>query len=258
MERINGLIDRLCQQQQQQATAAQLLATVQLLQAQLVQMQQGHTTAGTAKVAVTMPAHFNFSEEIVRSAKPEIINSPAQKPVSEMVTQAVVSTPVEDPKHEAYNLRKPQIVAEPERKIDKSIPALSQANFYSAFDAAPDATTIVQPTAKKEIHEMIGGAKESLNDRLNEQKTELAHKLKEAPIKDLRKAIGINDRFVFIKELFRGDEAVYERSIKTINNFNIYSEAEYWMNRELKLKFAWDEDKELVQHFYTLVRRRFS
>jgi hypothetical protein len=78
------------------------------------------------------------------------------------------------------------------------------------------------------------------------------------PVKDLRKAIGINDRFLFVSELFRGDETMYERSIKTINNFSIYPEAEYWMNRELKVKLGWDDNKETVKQFYLLVKRRFS
>ena len=82
--------------------------------------------------------------------------------------------------------------------------------------------------------------------------------LKETPIKDLRKGIGINDRFTFVKELFRGDDAMYERSIKTINGFNIYSEAEYWIARELKHKLGWDDNNETVKYFYHLVRRRFS
>ena len=84
------------------------------------------------------------------------------------------------------------------------------------------------------------------------------HVLKDSPIRDLRKAIGINDRFVFINELFRGDEAMYERCIKTINSFNIYAEAEYWMNRELMVKLGWDNERESVKHFYQLVKRRFS
>ncbi len=71
--------------------------------------------------------------------------------------------------------------------------------------------------APKELHESIGSNKESLNDKLKEDKRELAHKLKDAPIKDLRKGIGINDKFSFVSELFRGDEDMYERSIKTIN-----------------------------------------
>jgi hypothetical protein len=58
--------------------------------------------------------------------------------------------------------------------------------------------------------------------------------------------------------LFRGDEPMYERSIKTINSFNIYPEAEYWMNRELKIKLGWDDTKEIVKHFYQLVKRRFA
>lgn len=93
---------------------------------------------------------------------------------------------------------------------------------------------------------------------MKENRTEIMHALKDTPIRDLRKAIGINDRFVFINELFRGDEVMYERSIKTINSFNIYPEAEYWMNRELKIKLGWDETRDLVTHFYQLVKRRFS
>jgi hypothetical protein len=77
-------------------------------------------------------------------------------------------------------------------------------------------------------------------------------------VKDLRKAIGINDRFLFISELFRGDEVMYERSIKTINSFSIFPEAEYWISRELKTKLGWSNDHSAVQHFDQLVKRRFS
>ncbi|MGV3657375.1 MAG: hypothetical protein ACO1NX_05455 [Chitinophagaceae bacterium] len=131
------------------------------------------------------------------------------------------------------------------------------------FDALAETPTLLQhipPQVEtpKEINQLIRDQQPSLNDRLKQDKTELAHKLKDAPIKDLRKAIGINDRFVFVNELFRGDEVMYERSIKTINGFHILQEAEYWMNRELKVKLGWSDTKEAVQHFYSLVRRRFS
>lgn len=115
--------------------------------------------------------------------------------------------------------------------------------------------------AKKDLNDVIGGqGAPSLNDRLkgNGQQREISSVLTESPIRDLRKAIGINDRYVFISELFRGDETMYERSVKTINNFSIYQEAYYWMERELKLKLAWDTDRKSTQLFYQLVRRRFS
>lgn len=78
------------------------------------------------------------------------------------------------------------------------------------------------------------------------------------PIKDLKKAISVSDRYLFINELFRGEESEYERSIKTINNFNVYQEARYWMDRELKLKLGWDDKRPVVKQFINLVQRRFA
>jgi hypothetical protein len=97
----------------------------------------------------------------------------------------------------------------------------------------------------------------SVNDSLKQSKSEIVDFLLDSPIKDLNKAIGINDRFLFINELFMGDELLFERSIKTINNFSIYEEADYWIQRELKIKMAWDNKVEVSKQFNQLVRRRF-
>lgn len=130
-----------------------------------------------------------------------------------------------------------------------------QLDFH--FDPMQEIPTLAHQHVKKDQKEMDED-EQSLNDRLREERTELMHVLKEEPIKDLRKAISVNDRFVFIEELFRGDEVMFERSLKTINSFNIYPEAEYWMNRELKVKLGWDDTNEAVTVFYQLVKRRFS
>jgi hypothetical protein len=98
----------------------------------------------------------------------------------------------------------------------------------------------------------------TINEQLKEERREVVQFLGEAPIKDLRKAIGINDRYLFVQELFRGDEDMYERSIKTINAFSAFGEAHYWMERELKVKIGWDMTKQITKDFYSLVKRRFS
>ena len=109
-----------------------------------------------------------------------------------------------------------------------------------------------------EINESVAVNIVSLNDKLKQSKIDLGDTLTEAPIKDLRKAISLNDQFLFINELFRGDEIAYERSIKTINSFSIFAEAEYWIQRELMVKNGWRADNEMVAQFYQLVKRRFS
>jgi hypothetical protein len=78
------------------------------------------------------------------------------------------------------------------------------------------------------------------------------------PIKDLRSAIGINDKFQFIQELFGGDEKSFEASIKSINAFKIFPEAQFYIKRELREKNNWDEESNVVKQFDQLIKRRFS
>jgi hypothetical protein len=77
-------------------------------------------------------------------------------------------------------------------------------------------------------------------------------------IKDLRSAIGINDKFQFIQELFGGDEKAFEIGIKTINAFKIFPEAQFYIKRELREKNNWDEESNVVKQFDQLIKRRFS
>ena len=219
MERIQTLINRLQEQVKQNADVTQMQLTLQLLQSELNQLQKTSVrTLGTSKVSVVLPTPVAVAPVSTKKSEPE-------------EWQEVISAP--KPKTKSNN----------------------QLDIH--FDPMNEIPTFSQHKIGKEVNETVEH-QESLNDRLKQNRTELMHSLKDSPIRDLRKGIGINDRFVFISELFRGDEPMYERSIKTINSFNIYPEAEYWMNRELKIKLGWDDTKEIVKHFYQLVKRRFA
>ena len=235
MERIQLLINKLKEQTEQNASPSQMLVTVQMLQNELCQMQSsGHHTLGTSKVAVMLPRMVNISLEEMDISLEDIPG----KPVSKIEKRVV------EEKESPYS------------RNGASSKKAEPANLL--FDPMIEIPTLSHQQEVIEINEMGGLQNESLNDRLKQNRTEVVEVLKHEPIKDLRKAIGINDRFVFINDLFRGDEAMYERSIKTINSFHIFPEAEYWINRELIVKLAWDEQNEIVKHFYQLVKRRFS
>jgi hypothetical protein len=88
--------------------------------------------------------------------------------------------------------------------------------------------------------------------------TELQEKLALDPIKDLKAAIGINDKFQFIASLFGGDEKAFEQAVKTINGFKIYAEAQFWIKSNLREQYNWDETAEVVKAFDLLVKRRFA
>lgn len=89
-------------------------------------------------------------------------------------------------------------------------------------------------------------------------KKEVADKIALKPIKDLRAAIGINDKFQFMETLFNKEEVVFESSIKTINAFKNFAEAQFWIKQNLRNKYQWDEESAVVISFDQLVKRRFS
>lgn len=88
--------------------------------------------------------------------------------------------------------------------------------------------------------------------------TELQEKLALDPIKDLKAAIGINDKFQFIETLFGGDEKAFDQAIKTINGFKIYAEAQFWIKSNLREQNNWEETAAVVKAFDLLVKRRFA
>jgi hypothetical protein len=253
MERIQVLIEKLQQQYQQKENSSAMLVTLQLLQNELVALQNGNKFLGTSKVSVVMPTNPGFNRNVYETEP--ILQKPAPQPVVEVKPEPVPApTPITRP---AETFQKEYYPPKPAVTEINEQPKQNVPLFNMSFDAV-EAPTLVQQQIHKEVNDIITNHKESLNDRLKKEQKEVAHILKDTPVKDLRKAIGVNDKFVFISELFRGDEAMYERSIKTINTFHILPEAEYWMNRELKVKFGWNDTNDTVQHFYQLVRRRFS
>lgn len=146
--------------------------------------------------------------------------------------------------------QEPELSSAPEKQPVKEVWAL---------DPILETPTLAHQDEIKELNEKMGQLNmSSLNDKLKTERAEISSFLTETPVRDLKKAIGVNDRFLFLSELFRGDIDMYERSIKTINNFRILAEAEYWIERELKVKIGWAENTEAVKQFDQLVKRRFS
>jgi hypothetical protein len=248
MERVNELINKLSELQKQNAPADQLLEITKSLYAELLQMQLASLNFPQArKISIVMPG-----PPIAESAGAAMGLPPEEAMREEAMTAAAPpEPPPAKPAAPEQPAKKPAAAAEP-----STLHFPSPVNEIP-FDAMEETPTLVQNLPPKERHEVLADKKESLNDKLKPEHTELGHTLKDQPIKDLRKGIAVNDKFVFINELFRGDEAMYERSIKTINSFQILQEAEYWMNRELNVKLGWNENSDVVKHFYHVVRRRF-
>jgi hypothetical protein len=254
MERVGTLIDKLKEQFVQEAGADNMLLTVQMLFSEL--QERASNTHGKGAVSVMMPGSRISAKETTSSSKPknnlkkaelsgwlfqmelDIPDPLEQNAVSMELEPAKEETMVEDPIHQTQDL------------LDLNI---------------AEAAIVEEPLAEQallkemyELNDLHADQGLALNEQLKTEKQELANNFQDTPIVDLKKAIGVNDRYLFINELFRGDETMFERSLKTINSFAIFPEAHYWIQRELKVKLGWNERSEIVGHFDQLVKRRFA
>jgi hypothetical protein len=85
------------------------------------------------------------------------------------------------------------------------------------------------------------------------QKKDVSAIMQSKPINNLESAVGINEKFLFIKELFNGDTETYDKTIRIINNSSNFNEAYNYLNQT----FAWDMNNNYVQKILDLIRRRF-
>ena len=91
------------------------------------------------------------------------------------------------------------------------------------------------------------------------EKTEdnsLAARLQRKPVSDLISAIGINDKFLFLNELFSGSMEKYNKSIRSLNSFSTLLGAKTYMS-ELQIEFQWDCNSDAYKKLADLVERRF-
>ena len=81
---------------------------------------------------------------------------------------------------------------------------------------------------------------------------DLSSKLVSKPISNITGAIGLNEKFELIKELFGGDKEMFERTVQVLNMAGSFVEAYNY----LKDNFDWDMDSQYVQRLLELIRRK--
>mgnify|MGYP003290164031 CR=1 FL=1 len=124
------------------------------------------------------------------------------------------------------------------------------ATTNSAADAiaSPQAPVEEQP---KRIADVLASDKKVLAEKIAsaEKPTTPFHR-----ITDLRKAIGINDKFLMIKDLFGGDVARYEATIDTLNEFEDLDDCMIYIVEN----FSWNPDSEGAKLLVSLIERKLS
>ena len=92
----------------------------------------------------------------------------------------------------------------------------------------------------------------SVNDLMSADFSNLEHKLSNRPVTSIQSAIGINDRFQYIRELFEGSADNFTKTVSEIDSMNDIREAVNY----LQANFKWKKNDTSLK-FVHLVKRRF-
>lgn len=180
---------------------------------------------------------------IVTGGKQEIISPvPIFVPISEIETPkeavppVLAQTPVQSPAS-GLNIEM--------NKQENTAPLHSTLDLFGA------------PT--QTMADKFRGEKRSINEKLNLETTadkSIGSKLR-LKITDLRSAIGINDRFIFINELFEGDMRIYDDMLGRLNTCASLQEALEVFNHAKALQ-EWPDELSSVERLLDFILRRYS
>ena len=170
------------------------------------------------------------SREIPEAEPEETVSKPEEEPETEEVPvtegKAVEQATEEEPVEE-----KPEPVEETEKPVE---PPKTTLDLFS--EAPPETLGYTLMPAEKPA---------------------VVDRLQMSGINDLREAIGINDKFLFINELFNGDLGRYNKVIDELNGFSGLSGAQTYLT-ELQVQYQWAENGPAYQKLNVLLEIKFT
>src|SRR5690554_4143847 len=184
---------------------------------------------------------------------------------SSQTTAAPETTP--QPESEPTPITAPAPEPEEEPKMEQTEELTEEAQEQSKVESkeqpkvesklqkptvAPPSSPEAPGTEKKVLGELLGKDRTSFNEKLGNGQGNGSNKVL-SPITDLRKGLGINDRFFFQRELFNGSSDVMNQTLDQLNQMNSLSSAKSF----LAANFKWKPDQEAVHAFMDLLERRF-
>jgi len=169
--------------------------------------------------------------------EPQIITK--EEPVVAAKVEESISAPITQP-----------IEALKDVKLDDPVisPSVEQERPLFTPEAVP-----VKPVPQPEVTKPTP----SLNDLLAKTNGKSDEPVK-APIADLKQAISLNEKLLFIKDLFSGYNLAYSEAIDIVNKMNSFEAADGFLQNNYAAKNNWANKQATVDQFYELLNRRFS
>ena len=188
------------------------------------------------EVEPEVEADVEVEVEPVEEEEPEVI----EVPVAEDVVEADVEAEVELVS-EVEEVDEPEVVTEPD--VDDDLPFFEEESVF-AEPAKPEPVKVEPVAPKEEATALI----DAMLDKFAWK-----NDMPGSAVKDVRSAISLNDRILFINKLFAEDPMAFQAAIGKLNAMESLDEVVAYVQAEHS---DWNLESDVVYRFMMAVRRK--
>jgi len=197
---------------------------------------------------------LNYIRQFYKAFSGETLENEVAEPIKapRVIRKTIEATPV------IQEIPVPQFTPEPEPAVEPvAVRQEKPVKKHTAPPVSPAPTPTYQADTQPESVPVESDDYEELFEVPAAK--ELSDRLSATPIRDLTKAISINEKILTCNELFKKDKSRFDDALKTLNGFSSFTEARPYL-ASLASEYGWDKknSKKKAQIFIKLVRRRYN
>jgi len=208
-----------------------------------LQVELAKSKCKSAAEVIAMIKKLRLPESVPAEPLPEAVAPPAEQKPKPVETQPEPVTPPAEAQPEPVE---PPAEAEAKKETDAEETVKPKEEIKPAAKKTPGPSILA---------DQFAGRTESFNEQLGirKQGDDVLEILRTKPLSSLNEAIGINDKFLFIREIFDGDTESYNEAIQKLEKVGNLSDA-----MAIIMACAGDNSgSEAVTQLVDLIKRKF-
>lgn len=229
------------------AMMATIRQQMEMLDAKMAELQQMSRFEGEDVAPIVLDIDtFDLPVEEV----PEEITAPAEPSDDLPFDLPVEETPVEEPVQEAPVAAEPEIetvVEAASEPMTEDLPEEILLEDHAAEETAP--IIVAEPEPEEVVKPLV---KEAIIDAMTEKQAWRTD-MPGTQVKDVRLAISLHERVLFINHLFSEDPMAFQTTVNKVNASASLDEVVEYVKETFP---QWDLDSDLVYRFMMAVRRK--
>lgn len=116
--------------------------------------------------------------------------------------------------------------------------------------------TIAVPVEPKTEDNPVPTVNDLLSRNMSQQT--VAGQFNSRQVKDLKGMISLNDKLLFVRDLFNGYSLAYSEALELLNRFDNFEAADNFLKQNYAVKNNWADKQDVTDKFYEILNIRFA